>query len=118
MIDLRGLAPESWRCVDCNINTAPGLFGRAKLEQAFKADELAATPNGGVDQSITQHSEVYIVRGSVWKASGMEPWGGCLCIGCLEKRIGRRLKPKDFPRHPFNRVPVGTRRLLSRRDGA
>jgi hypothetical protein len=33
----------------------------------------------------------------------MEPYGGCLCIGCLERRIGRKLKPKDFERnHPFN----------------
>ena len=31
----------------------------------------------------------------------MEPYGGCLCIGCLEKRIGRKLKPKDFPDHPL-----------------
>jgi hypothetical protein len=45
----------------------------------------------------------------------MEPWGGCLCIGCLEKRIGRSLTPKDFPRgDAFNKVP-GTERLLSRR---
>jgi len=47
----------------------------------------------------------------------MEGWGGCLCIGCLEKRIGRRLKPKDFLRdHPFNLMP-GTQRLLERRGG-
>jgi hypothetical protein len=41
--------------------------------------------------------------------------GGCLCIGCLEKRIGRRPKPKDFdPDHPFNEMPT-TPRLLDRR---
>ena len=28
----------------------------------------------------------------------MEPWGGCLYVGCLEARLGRRLKPKDFLR--------------------
>lgn len=39
---------------------------------------------------------------------------GCLCIGCLELRLGRRLVPKDFPEHPFNRMP-GTRRLMERR---
>jgi hypothetical protein len=48
----------------------------------------------------------------------MEQWGGCLCIGCLEKRIGRTLTPKEFPRkHPLNKTP-GTERLLTRRDGA
>jgi hypothetical protein len=49
----------------------------------------------------------------------MKPEGGCLCIGCLEKRLGRRLKPKDFPRdHPLNDVRVpGTERLRRRRRG-
>jgi hypothetical protein len=47
----------------------------------------------------------------------METMGGCLCIGCLEKRLGRRLGPKDFLRHhAFMRLP-GTERLLNRRDG-
>ena len=44
----------------------------------------------------------------------MEPWGGCLCVGCLEKRLGRRLKPKDFERDdPFNQLP-GSARLMKR----
>jgi len=46
----------------------------------------------------------------------MGPMGGCLCIGCLERRLGRRLTPKDFSRrHPFNKTP-GTGRLIERRD--
>jgi hypothetical protein len=45
----------------------------------------------------------------------MEPWGGCLCIGCLEKRLGRKLKPKDFLRvHELNTMP-GSARLMKRR---
>jgi hypothetical protein len=61
--------------------------------------------------------EVYDVRDAVWKAAGMAAAGGCLCIGCLEKRIERRLTPKDFPRRgAFNSMP-GTLRLLSCRDG-
>jgi hypothetical protein len=36
-------------------------------------------------------SEVYCVREAVWKAAGMAPFGGCLCIGCLEERLGRRV---------------------------
>ena len=50
----------------------------------------------------------------------MEPYGGCLCIGCLERRIGRKLKPKDFERnHPFNNSGLlCTERLRDRRgDG-
>jgi hypothetical protein len=43
--------------------------------------------------------------------------GGCLCIGCLEKRLGRRLRKRDFDRkHPFNQMP-GTPRLRNRREG-
>jgi hypothetical protein len=60
------------------------------------------------------NTELYMVRHSVWERAGMTPWGGCLCVGCLEKRIGRRLKPKDFTDHVFNDMP-GTERLLSRR---
>jgi hypothetical protein len=44
----------------------------------------------------------------------MEPYGGVLCVGCLEKRIGRRLTPDDFPDHVFNTTYPGTPRLLER----
>jgi hypothetical protein len=56
--------------------------------------------------------EVYDVRPSVWKVARIEPMGGCLCIGCLEQRLGRRWR--DFTSHPCNTMP-GTERLLWRR---
>ena len=113
-----GLFPESWHCIDCRVNTAPGLLNRADAERAFAAKEaagaLAVNPDS-VSVKINDRSEVYAVRDSVWKQAGMEPFGGCLCIGCLEKRIGRRLRPKDFPRrYNFNSAP-GTPRLMERR---
>jgi hypothetical protein len=114
--DLRGLMPESWLCVDCGINTAPGMFNSAEMEQAIESAKAAGkwTDEEGIRQTIDNRSEVYTVRAAVWAQVGMEPMGGCLCIGCLEKRLGRRLKPKDFKRnHPFNQVP-GTARLLDR----
>ena len=41
--------------------------------------------------------------------------GGFLCVGCIEKRLGRRLRPKDFQlEHTFNRNLPGTPRLLNR----
>jgi hypothetical protein len=102
--------------VDCGVNTAPGFLNRAETEKAMKTL--------GWDACITQHfneshynecTEDYIVRAAIWKQAGMEPMGGCLCIGCLEERIGRRLRPKDFQRgHPLNRTR-GTARLLQRR---
>jgi hypothetical protein len=110
--DMRGATPESWACVDCGINTAPGILSRARMEQAFAAD----WNNQGVTQTVCKNSEVYTVKPPVWKAANMDGMGGYLCIGCLEKRIGRTLVPKDFDRnHPFNSMP-GTARLLSRRQ--
>jgi hypothetical protein len=113
-IDARGKIPESWACIDCGINTAPGLLNRTQLEQALAVD----WSDQGVKQTVDSWSEVYTVRPAVWKAAGLETMAGCLCIGCLEKRLGRTLTPQDFLRtHPFNSFP-GTPRLLSRRDGA
>jgi hypothetical protein len=110
-VDLKDKQPESWNCVDCGVNTAPGNLNRAELEKAFAAD----ITDQGVQWCVGPDSEMYMVRDRVWMAALMNPMGGCLCIGCLEKRIGRRLKPKDFARHhPFNSLPA-TERLMKRR---
>ena len=102
--DFKGLIPETWCCVDCGYNTAPGCVPRAEMDRRLDSGEER------VNQIFDQRSEVYMVRERVWEAAGIEPFGGCLCIGCLELRLGRRLKPKDFKRgHPFSRLP-GTRR--------
>jgi hypothetical protein len=96
--DLRGQLPESWACIDCGFNTAPGVSTREQMEQAHV----------GVTQFIIgDDSEVYAVKAQIWKAASMEPYGGCLCIGRLEKRLGRMLMPRDFRRkHPLNQTPV------------
>jgi hypothetical protein len=44
-----------------------------------------------------RRAEWYVVTKEVWAAAAMTPAGGCLCIGCLEARIGRQLAPTDFP---------------------
>ena len=78
--DPRCKTPESWCCVDCG----------------------AATTNlAGKDTPV--------YRPEAW-AAGMKAMGGCLCVGCLEKRLGRCLRPKDFTRRPFDAV---TERLLA-----
>jgi hypothetical protein len=113
MIDARGAVPESWNCIDCGINTAPGCSTREQIEQAFSSPGIRV--NKRVQQTIDNHSEVYMLKSTIWKAAGMEDFGGCLCIGCVEKRLGRMLTPKDFKRnHPFSMFP-GTDRLLARR---
>src|SRR4051812_25386893 len=109
--DLRGLIPESWACCDCGINTAPGCPNRQQAEEALARD----WNKQGFENTFGELSEVYSVKAKVWKAAGMDDFGGCLCIGCLERRLGRTLVPKDFVRrHPFNSLP-GTERLLARR---
>jgi hypothetical protein len=73
---------------------------------------------------LTAETELYIVHRHIWKAAGLKEWSdrvesGVLCIGCLEKRIGRRLNRDDFDYdHVFNdpKLP-GTRRRFERLTG-
>ena len=103
----RAVITKSWLCVDCGVNTAPGI---PDGEEALRQLEA----NGRYSARVGRHSEIYMVRDRVWAKAGMEPFGGCLCIGCLERRIGRFLKPRDFPDHPLN-TTLGTQRLRDRR---
>jgi hypothetical protein len=118
-LDFKGLTPESWHGIDCGFNTAPGCLNRIDMEKAAAAlGEAWHSGADGINQRVDHQSEIYTVRERVWQAAGMQPMGGCLCIGCLEKRLGRRLKPKDFLRNdPFNQLP-GTARLWQRRGRA
>jgi hypothetical protein len=80
--DLKGATPESWLCVDCGTNTAPGHPTRIEWERLYRTS-VAIKKLSGKEQLITtlsfnDHCEVYTVRDSVWKAAGMEPMGGCL----------------------------------------
>jgi hypothetical protein len=106
-------SPVSWCCVDCGINTAPDFPTRSEVWNALKASVFRPTENIAT-LKFDDKCEVYTVHNKVWAKAGMEDYGGCLCIGCLEQRIGRRLKPKDFADHAFNNLP-GTARLLDRR---
>jgi hypothetical protein len=102
-----GHVTEDWLCVDCGVNTAPGIpDGATVLKQL--------NDTGSSPAQVGPDTEVYTVRNTIWKKAGMEPFGGCLCVGCLERRLGRKLKPKDFLRgHSFNEMP-GSERLLKR----
>ncbi|PZR92286.1 MAG: hypothetical protein DI537_13960 [Stutzerimonas stutzeri] len=61
-------------------------------------------------------NEYYMVTDEVWTGVGMEPEGGMLCIGCLEKRLKRTLTPADFTGCPLNLDLSWTKseRLLNR----
>ena len=103
---------ESWVCVDCGITTAPGVPPGPLTRMLLARD-------GSFSVTVNAESEIYMVRSAIWKKAGMKPFGGCLCIGCLEKRLGRKLKRRDFDqRSPFENTAVslkGTPRLLDRR---
>src|SRR5437879_5416864 len=83
---------ESWICVDCGVNTHPGCPDGPQTRI-----DIALTGKSGV--TLDRQTEVYSVRDSVWSQAGMRSWNGCLCIGCLEQRLGRELRPNDFSRH-------------------
>ena len=115
-VDCGGI-PGSWNCIDCGVNTAPGWSTRVEMEKAVLMQEWHTGESGGVRQQFDPDTEVYMVKPAVWKAAGMRGFDGCLCIGCLEMRIGRTLVPNDFARnHAFAKFP-GSERLRSRRDG-
>jgi hypothetical protein len=112
--DFKGTLSESYFCIDCGFDTLPNNLNRAESEQDARAQIAAGRKNWRQRVRVNSRSETYFVHDHVWKTAGMEPWGGCLCIGCLEKRIGRRLMPDDFADHVFNTYWPGTQRLLER----
>jgi hypothetical protein len=77
-------------CADCGIATQPDSDGE---------------------------DEYYLVDDRVWKAAGMGPLDGFLCIGCIERRLGRQLRACDFTDAPVNAwtlLPGSTARLRDR----
>ena len=113
-----GLVPESWCCIDCGWNTAPGMKNRQEMDDAAAAFGDKWETEGSIPNTMTWDSEVYTVRRRVWEEAGAAEMGGCLCIGCLEKRLGRKLRPKDFLRnHAFNLPGVPASERLRKRQG-
>lgn len=52
--------------------------------------------------------EFYFVNTQLW-LSVVGSTSGMLCVGCLEKRIGRKLVASDFPDVSINRPGLGRR---------
>ena len=99
--DALGLTAFDLHCVDCGVNTAPSIWhGR---------DVTPALPGSW---------EFYWLKPEVWTLADMEELDGSLCVGCIEARLGRRLRRKDFDFTRYeNRTPVAwlTPRLRARR---
>lgn len=85
-------------CVDCGVDTTPCTHRRGCRH--------------------TGKWEYYMLRDDVWAAAVMDR--GFLCVGCLEHRIGRRLRPSDFRRDLAVNLPNpwDTARLAARKAWA
>lgn len=67
----------------------------------------------GVDTDVID--EYYMVHDHVWLSSGIGLNDGMLCVGCLERRIGRTLTAADFTDAPINRGLFPYSRRLTER---
>ena len=73
---------SSTACIDCRTETQPNKAA-GNYEQFIVTDEVwqaAGMPLGNVDPKS------FVLKGG----------GGCLCVGCIERRLGRRLTNADF----------------------
>jgi hypothetical protein len=100
-VDAMGLTYFTCRCIDCGMNTAPVIWRGREAQPAM--------PNS---------YELFWLKDSTWAKTGLGECDGTLCILCVENRIGRRLKPKDFDHanhYNSNSQPRPTPLLKSRR---
>jgi len=80
---IRRVTCEEDVCIDCHMQVRGGEYGDVH--------------------------EYYNVHDDVWAQSGLGPDDGMLCIGGLEKRIGRELKADDCGNCLINTHPLYTR---------
>lgn len=86
-------------------------FRRLKPKREFyPCDDCAilTAPDGAPD-------EWYTVSDAVWDQAAAQPWT-ILCIGCLERRLGRQLSRHDFLAAALNDPSYGwhSSRLVDR----
>ena len=65
----------------------------------MKQDDNPNCLDCGVD--ILEIKEFYMIHDELWAQINPQ-LEGLLCIGCVEKRLGRKLKPEDFPSYEAN----------------
>jgi len=89
----------------------------ARREAIAKARSEGKCLDCSAETTFGKNDEYYMVHDRLWLRAN--PQGhGKLCIGCLEKRIGRTLRPRDFKDCPLNTSFFGkSDRLVSRLTG-
>src|SRR5262249_10220981 len=116
--------PDNWDCIDCGRDTLPGsnyrLFKMLGLPVSLRGSVKAGTKKrpSTIEISLqppTHNAEMFALHSRIWRAAGAPD--GCLCVGCVERRIGRKLTSRDFlKRHPLNKpASYVSRRLRDRR---
>lgn len=93
------------------------------FEKAFNVDDddelteedLAAFDCLDCDVNTLENDEYYMIQFDMWKRIHPDN-DGMLCIGCLEKRLGRELIAADFIDAPVNNLDSGIKseRLINR----
>jgi hypothetical protein len=76
---------------------------------------MSTTPKTRLGKIRARSWEWYMVHAHIWAQAGMTD--GFLCIGCLERRLGRHLKPDDFRPTMSKPEPLDTPRLAARKTG-
>jgi hypothetical protein len=99
----------------------------ATVRRRFRnADGMAQKRDDGRFICLDCHDDVlgageyYLLRDEVWLKANPQRQG-MLCIGCVEKRLGRRLTPEDFQGAPLDHHlingPALSKRLMTRIGG-
>ena len=65
------------------------------------------------DEDVIEMGEMFMVRDDVWLEANPDS-NGMLCVGCIEKRLGRRLETGDFTDVEINRTGHRSHRLRTR----
>jgi hypothetical protein len=58
----------------------------------------------GCGEDTGKMHEFYMVHDWIWLSVMPSPHCGKLCIGCLERKLGRKLISSDFTNFPINYV--------------
>jgi hypothetical protein len=82
-------------CMDCGTDTTPCRDARrCPHHKRHRCKHNSPLP-----------WEWYMVEDHIWTLVAGPGARGFLCIGCLERRLGRPLNADDFPPRPINRLP-------------
>lgn len=102
-----------------NVDRHEGDQEAGDEEDDEHGNDLAQVPDGRDEcADCGTYPAHYMVLDDVWKAAGMSPDGGYLCVLCLERRIGRRLTPDDFDGCPMNQHAFNLALVMDRIAGA